>query len=90
MTIQKSHIMIEGHAALRLEERSITLAELLRVMNDGEIVARPRPPRFRFHTRLFMAQDNDWLHAVWAVERPRLVVVTVYWENPKTRMGGKR
>lgn len=77
MAILKKHIVIEGHAAARMEERGITVAEVLRVMNDGEIVERPQHPRFRFHTRLWIR--HNWLHVIWSVDQPKLVVITVYW-----------
>lgn len=81
MTIKKQHIVIEGHAADRMEERGITVDEVVRVMNDGELLERPQPPRFRFHSRLWIR--HNWLHVVWAVEKPKLVVVTVYWFKGK-------
>lgn len=81
MAILKKHIVIEGHAAARMEERGITVDEVLRVMNDGEVVERPTFPRFRFHTRLWV--HNEWLHVIWAVGQEKLVVVTVYWFDRK-------
>ena len=85
--IKAAHVRIEAHAAQRMIERGVTTAEVIKAMNDGDVIDRPTPPRFRFHARLWMAKDNDWLHAIWAIERPKLVVVTIFRENPKTRRG---
>ncbi len=87
------HIVITAHAHERLEERMISISDVMKVIAEGEIINqyeddKPLPSCLI----LGMTVNNRYLHVVVSVDDEYIYLITAYypsldqWENDyKTR-----
>lgn len=87
------NIAVTAHAQYRLEERKISLTDIIKVISEGEIIKqyeedKPLPSCLI----LGMAINNKYLHVVVSTDNEYIYIITAYyptldqWEDDyKTR-----
>ena len=82
--ISRDQLDIRQHAAQRMLERTISVADVLVVVNSGETI-EDYPEDTPFPSRLTLAWIGQRpVHVVWATaaDTGRIVIITVYEPNP--------
>lgn len=92
--INKSeNIVISLHGQLRLNERNITVDDVINAINNGEIIEQ-YPEDFPFPSCLVLgiSINNDYIHVVVSMDAGKIYLITAYkpgldkWESDlKTR-----
>ena len=92
--INKSeNIVISLHGQLRLNERSITVDDVINAINNGEIIEQ-YPTDFPFPSCLILGLtiNNEYIHIVVSMDEGKIYLITAYkpgldnWESDlKTR-----
>ena len=83
--ISRDQLDIRQHAAQRMLERSISVADLLVVLNSGTTIEHyPEDTPFPSQLTLGWVGPRP-VHAVWApaASTGRVVIITVYEPNPE-------
>ncbi len=80
--ISRNQLDIRQHAAQRMLERSISVADVLVVLNSGATI-EDYPEDTPFPSRLTLGWVGQRpVHVVWA-NTDRIVIITVYEPNPE-------
>jgi len=83
--ISRDQLDIRQHAAQRMLERSISVADVLVVLNSGATI-EDYPEDTPFPSRLTLGWVGQRpVHVVWATaaSTDRIVIITVYEPNPE-------
>ena len=83
--ISREQLDIRQHAAQRMLERSISVADVLTALNSGATI-EDYPDDTPFPSRLTLGWVEERpVHVVWAVaaDTDRVVIITVYEPNPE-------
>ncbi|MGL4503479.1 MAG: DUF4258 domain-containing protein [Planktothrix sp.] len=88
--IKDSNLVVAGHASDRLNQRNISLLELLENLKEGELLKEypPNPPRWPLPSCLILSfnQDKKPIHSVWAFNSNTgfALLITAYHPDPET------
>lgn len=81
---KKDNIRITVHAAKRLEQRGIRLADVMACIQNGKIIEQ-YPDDYPFPSCLILglSVNNKYLHTVIGTDGKILFLITAYYPAPK-------